>query len=227
MLSNYAWEESGFPPEWIREFNTTLNLITVTSSYVAKVLRDNGVRVPVRVVGNGVDPTLGTRGLPPDAQTRRGSFRFLHVSSGFPRKGLDVLLSAWSDTFTRDDAVELVIKTFPNPHNQIEAELRSFYMNHPNGAPISLINEVLPADDLHELYLSADALVCPSRGEGFGLPMAEALALAKAVITTAYGGQSDFCTADTAWLCDYTFAYAKSHIDVFELGLGRARSFIT
>ena len=55
MLANYAWEESGFPSDWVREFNASLDLITVTSSYVAKVLRDNGVHVSIYVTGNGVD----------------------------------------------------------------------------------------------------------------------------------------------------------------------------
>ena len=40
--------------------------------------------------------------------------------------------------------------------------------------------------------MDTDALVFPSRGEGFGPPLAEAMGLGKLVITTAYGGQSDF-----------------------------------
>jgi glycosyltransferase involved in cell wall biosynthesis len=55
-------------------------------------------------------------------------------------------------------------------------------------------------------------IVAPSRGEGFGLPIAEALALGKPVITTAFGGQIEFCSAENSWLCDYDFGYAKSHI---------------
>lgn len=220
MLANYAWEESGFPIDWVREFNTSLDLITVTSSYVAKVLRDNGVHVPICVTGNGVDQIFAGSALPPashpDSHKGGAPFRFLHVSSGFPRKGLDVLLAAWDAAFTRSDKVELVIKTFPNIHNTIDADLENFRARHPDSAPVTLVNADLSPDAVRELYQSADALVCPSRGEGFGLPLAEAMALGKPVITTAYGGQSDFCTTETAWLCDYSFAYAKTHLGVFD-----------
>ena len=41
--------------------------------------------------------------------------------------------------------------------------------------------------------------------------------MGKPVITTAYGGQSDFCNPDTAWLCDYSFAYAHTHFDATDL----------
>ena len=40
------------------------------------------------------------------------------------------------------------------------------------------------------------------------------MALGKPVIATAYGGQADFCTPQTAWLCDYSFAYARTHLAV-------------
>ena len=216
VLANYAWEESGFPADWVDEFNVSLDLVTVTSAYVAKILRDNGVHVPIHVVGNAVDHILAERAAPPVARDASGVFRFLHVSSGFPRKGLDVLLAAWGAAFTRRDAVALVIKTFPNIHNRVEAELAEFRAGHPDAAPITLINAELDPAAMSDLYDRADALVCPSRGEGFGLPLAEAMALGKPVITTAYGGQSDFCTADTAWLCDYSFAYARTHLDVFD-----------
>jgi glycosyltransferase involved in cell wall biosynthesis len=56
----------------------------------------------------------------------------------------------------------------------------------------------------------------PSRGEGFGLPAAEAMLAGLPVIATGHGGLSDFCTAETAWLVDYRFARAQSHIGVFD-----------
>lgn len=216
VLGNYAWEESGFPAEWVREFNASLDLVTVTSSYVAKVLRDNGVHVPICVVGNGIDQVLAGSDAPSVSWDSTDPFRFLHVSSGFPRKGLDILLAAWGAAFAKKDGVELVIKTFPNVHNRIDAELEDFRARNPNSASITLINADFDPHAMRELYKRADALVCPSRGEGFGLPIAEAMALGKPVITTAYGGQTDFCTADTAWLCDYGFAYANTHLDVFD-----------
>ena len=62
-LAIYAWEESGFPEQYVTEFNSTLNLITVPSRFVAKVLRDNGVHAPIRVVGEGCDHVLDAGGV--------------------------------------------------------------------------------------------------------------------------------------------------------------------
>jgi glycosyltransferase involved in cell wall biosynthesis len=214
VLSTYAWEESGLSVEWVREFNKTLDLITVPSTFVAKILRDNGVHVPIHVVGEGGDHVLGSDGVAARSRHEDGPFRFLHVSSCFPRKGVDVLLAAWGAAFTKHDPVELVIKTFPNIHNNVDAEIRAFEERHPHAPAITLINQNIDAAAMWTLYGSAGALVCPTRGEGFGLPLAEALAMGKPVITTGYGGQSDFCRPDTAWLCDYRFDYARTHFDV-------------
>ena len=54
--------------------------------------------------------------------------------------------------------------------------------------------------------------MAPSYGEGFGLPMAEAMLHNLPVITTAYGGQSDFCTDNTSWLIDFDFEFASTHL---------------
>ncbi len=210
-LANYAWEESGLPAAWVDEFNVTLDLVTVTSRFVAKALRDNGVRAPIAVVGNGVDHLVAPADV--SRRTDDGVFRFLHVSSCFPRKGVDALLAAWAKAFDADSRVELVIKTFANPHNTIVADLAAFRRAHRRAAPIRLIEQDLDAAAMRALYDEADCVVCPSRGEGFGLPLAEAAALGVPTITTAYGGQTDFCTPETSWLCDYAFAPSRSHID--------------
>ncbi|MGK9234966.1 glycosyltransferase [Inquilinus limosus] len=213
-LACYAWEESGFSAEHRRAFNAALDVITVTSTFVAKTLRDNGVRAPLRVVGNGIDHILDASSTARPTHDLGQGFRFLHVSSCFPRKGIDALLAAWSHAFSKADGVVLVIKTFPNPHNTVTEQIAELDRLQPDHAPIILINEDLDPSQIRALYTAADAVVCPSRGEGFGLPLAEALALGKPVITTAFGGQSDFCTPETAWLCDYRFAYARSHLEI-------------
>lgn len=212
VLASYGWEESGFPPDHVAQFNRHLNLITTVSAYVAKVLVDNGVTVPVAVVGDGVDHIAGATPVPPKQSLGSGRFRFLHVSSCFPRKGLDALLSAWGKAFTADDPVTLVIKTFPNPHNNARRQIDDFRASHPAGAEIVLIDEDVDEPRMAGFYLACDALVMPSRGEGFGLPAGEAMWFERPVITTGYGGQTDFCTNETAWLVDYRFAEAQTHL---------------
>ncbi|QQP89229.1 glycosyltransferase [Skermanella sp. TT6] len=212
----YGWEESGFPAEWVDGFNRTLDVVTVLSSYTGKVLEDNGVTAPVHVAGTGIDHVLSVPPSDeriPELQGASG-FGFLHISSCFPRKGADVLLEAWGRAFDRRDPVYLVVKTFPNPHNEIERQLADLKARHPDHAPVFLINRDLPAGTLATLYRLCDAFVSPTRGEGFGMPMAEAMLYGMPVVVTAYGGQADFCTDETAWLVDYRFAYARTHFNL-------------
>ena len=212
VIANFAWEESGFPREQVAAFNRDLNLITVTSRYVAKVLRDNGVRTPIAVAGNGVDHLRDITPKGPNINLGDAAFTFLHVSSCFPRKGVDVLLEAWGQTFTAADDVALVIKTFPNPHNTVRAAVKGLPARYPDHAPVIVVERDLDEAELAGLYRAANAFVAPSRGEGFGLPLAEAALFDLPVITTAHGGQRDFCTPETAWPVDYRLARAATHL---------------
>ena len=51
-----------------------------------------------------------------------------------------------------------------------------------------------------DLYRSCDALVHPYRGEGFGMPIAEAMASGLPVIVPNGGAALDFCSERNAWL---------------------------
>lgn len=218
VLSCYGWEESLLPVEAVAGFNRYLQLVTSMSSYVTRVLEDNGVDVPVVTVGLGADhilrtpaqPALLGRALPGSAST----LKLLHISSCFPRKGVDVLLDAYAHAFTAADDVVLVIKTFPNPHHDIAAELAAWRARHPAAPAVELFNLDLPEAAIRALYVWADVLVAPSRGEGFGLPLAEAMLHECAVVTTGYGGQTDFCTPETSWLIDYRFTRAQTHMQL-------------
>ncbi|WP_167884597.1 glycosyltransferase family 4 protein [Cupriavidus oxalaticus] len=208
----FAWEETGLDPDWVVRFNTWLDGIGAASSFVKKILRDNGVRTPITVYGHGVEhvPMPSGNG---GALNLRPGFRFLHVSSCFPRKGVDVLINAYVKEFAGDPDVVLVIKTFPNPHQSVRQLIES--LSSREGCPaIELIEADLGSEEVAQLYRACNAFVAPSRGEGFGLPMAEAMRFGLPVITTNYGGQTDFCTEETAWLVDYKFAHAQSHMNL-------------
>ena len=216
LLHHYAWEESGFPSEWVEEFNQNLQGITCLSTHIQKILTDNGVIVPLSTSGCGVDHW--EKIIPDESYKLQDSsnFSFLHVSSCFPRKGVDVLLKAYGKAFSKKDDVTLVIKTFQNPHNKVHQWLEEAKKQNKEYPKVVIIEDDLTSEELKSLYNQCDVLVAPSRAEGFGLPLAEAMLSNLAVITTGWGGQLDFCNDDTAWLIDYNFSPSKTHFELFD-----------
>lgn len=210
LLHCYAWEESGFPPEWVDNFNLSLQGVSLLSRHVGKIMIDNGVAVPMSMDSGGVDHWARIE-IDPTYIAPGKAFRFLHVSSCFPRKGVDVLLNAYGDAFTSADDVTLVIKTFANPHNEVHDWLADAKRSRTDFPDVVIIEADIPDARLKALYQQCHALVAPSRAEGFGLPMAEAMASGLPVIATGWGGHTDFCTPDTAWLVDFKFSEAKTH----------------
>ncbi len=100
-----------------------------------------GVTIPVEVVGEGCDHVLrlGTAACPLPAPRKA---RILHVSSGFPRKGVDCLLNAFQESFTIHDDVELVIKTFANPDSIVSSIIQRI-SDIPERPPIAVVEKFL------------------------------------------------------------------------------------
>jgi tetratricopeptide (TPR) repeat protein len=130
-------------------------------------------------------------------------FKFLFVGGTIHRKGIDVLLRAWAEAFYRGDDVCLVIKdmgvgTFYR--GQTSEELVARYRNTMKYAEMVYLDHDYSEQEMARLYAACDCLVAPYRGEGFCLPVAEAMACEKPVIVTGYGAALDYCDDSTAFL---------------------------
>jgi glycosyltransferase involved in cell wall biosynthesis len=208
-LFYFFWEESVIPQEWIDDFNS-LDGILVPTNFVKDVLINSGINARIGVIPTGVQiDHLEKDVLPAELHTNK-KFLFFNVGSGFPRKGIDVLLKAYAKEFSREDDVCLVVKTFPNIHNDISEQIKN--ITKPDGPEVIHIDRDISENELISLYKKCDCYVSPTRGEGFGLTMAEAMLCKVPVITTNYSGHLDFCNEDTSYLIDFKLEPSVTHL---------------
>jgi len=140
---------------------------------------------------------------------RRG-FNFLSVFAWHLRKGWDVLLRAFLEEFGPDEDVALILKVWPfldGPIERIRQEARFLVRRYGLGQEVPprivFYHADLPAEQLPRLYKAADAFVLPTRGEGWGRPLMEAMLMERPVIATRWGGQLEFLNDENAYLVDY------------------------
>jgi glycosyltransferase involved in cell wall biosynthesis/tetratricopeptide (TPR) repeat protein len=197
------WEFGGLPAEWIAPLRDVVDDLWVPTSWVRACAVRSGVPEDrVHVVPNGVDVArFRPEGRPYPLRTRKAT-KLLFVGGLIQRKGVDALLEAYLSSFNRLDDVCLVVKPFGAQSvyrgSTLEREVRQAAAS--GGPEIEMVDGDLDFDDMAALYRSCDALVHPYRGEGFGMPIAEAMASGLPVIVPNGGACLDFCDEDNAWL---------------------------
>jgi len=206
LVQILPWEYGALPRAWVDGLRAGgADEVWTPTEYCRAMFLDAGIDPQrVAVVPNGIDPERFSpdREVEPYPLATTKSFAFLYVGGVLPRKGVDVLLAAYKRAFARHDDVTLVLKLFgTRSFYQLEdqgASLRAF-AEDPSAPELIVIDEEIGDDDVVRLYRSCDALAFPYRGEGFGLPLLEALACGLPVIATAGGAADAFLDDDVAY----------------------------
>ena len=208
------WEFGSLPAPWAAEAREVADEIWCYSHYVAAMYVRAGIsKERVHVVPLGYDPAIFKPGPAPKSARLRDRCVFLYVGDTIARKGVDVAVNAYMAAFRPNDEVVLVVKDFGSKAKGDDTRLRDQIAGlgaRRDIPPILYIDTVYSDVALAELYRASSAIVAPYRGEGFGLPILEAMACGVATIATRGGASDDFTTDQTTF-----------HIDASPVKLGR------
>lgn len=201
------WEYGGLPGEWIPIIRDQVDEYWVYCSWQRECAIESGVPTDkIALIPLGVDPARYRPDGPRYPLTTSKKTKLLAVGGIIPRKGMDLLVETYLRTFTAADDVCLVIKglssrwAYNGNSGQSDFAALPALAAAEGAAEIEFIGDTLDDDAIASLYRACDVFVAPFRGEGFGLPIVEAMASALPVIVTHAGPVFDLCDADSAYL---------------------------
>jgi glycosyltransferase involved in cell wall biosynthesis len=209
----WGWETNSIPPRWRHAFGL-VDEIWVYSRFMAENI-GAVAPVPVMVLPPPVQPPTQ-----PAKPLRLGlsedDFLFLFVFdylSTIQRKNPVGLIEAFKRAFTPGEGPRLLIKTINAPLRPL-AEEEVLWAAHER-PDIHVIDRSLSGAERDGLMAGCDCYVSLHRSEGFGLTLAEAMAIGKPVIGTGYSGNTDFMNAENSYLVDHEIGRVGPDCEIY------------
>ncbi len=184
-----------------------LHQIWTPSQYSAQAIARH-VRIPVRVLPHALDLDRIDAAM---SQSRREEFAISEDKlivgfcfdgrSNLERKNPHGLLRAFRAAMRPEDNAMLLLKVHGVDAGSYEWQRLRVELEGPD---VRLIDRTLTRDETLRLIACCDVYASLHRAEGFGLTMAEAMAMGVAVMATRHSGNLEFMTDDDALLVDCT-----------------------
>ncbi len=211
----FLHEGTKIPKGWADKINQSVEKLFVPSKATKNLFKWNNVNVPIEVIPYGDSECYKPSGIEKD-----DNFIFLSVNSWTgkigDRKGTDLLIKAFDEEFQPHEKVTLVLKIGTFWAGEIDYPRRMIEILGHDNENIMINSEYMPEKELVEVYNHADCFVSPTRGEAFGLTIAEAKACGLPVIVTkdSNSGHMDFCNDDSTLFID-TLGVAQADPEFF------------
>lgn len=205
----WHWELPEFPNDYLPWFDK-VDEIWVPSKFVYDAIAPKTIK-PVQIIPLAIDeqilkpppPNRKKFSIPENKVVFLITFDFYSI---LERKNPIAGIKAFSKLIKNDkykDKAHLVVKV-SNHHvdrKGYDILLKSLSALSPKN--ITIIEKVLPRNEMMQLINSIDSLISLHRSEGFGLHLAEAMAMGKAVIATNWSGNTDFMNPKNSSLVDF------------------------
>ena len=215
IIGAWTWELPVVPSNWAHHVEH-FSEIWVPSKFVASALKFKN-QPSLRVVPHHVPiPRSTEHQMAVDANSPK-RVQFLCMADGrssFHRKNTLAAVEMFQLAFTDDQDVKLVIKCrnlhlYPDIATKLDDQIA-------NDDRIEVVSETLPQSDLSALIATSHVLVSPHRSEGFGLSLAEAMAMGLPVIATGWSGNLEFMNEQNSVLLPYTLEQVDDPTGVYE-----------
>lgn len=174
-IAYFPWESDQIPRDWYNCLEYA-DEVWATSDWCFDVYKNLGLNV-TNVYQHGIDPKWK-----PYRRPGGNKVRFLHIGDPAARKGGQMAYDAFKEVFGDRTDVELVIKAgdCTTIRKKVHGAIRPV-----DDANVKLRIGFMIEEQLISLYNTADVLVYPSFGEGFGLIPFQALATGMPAICPA------------------------------------------
>lgn len=211
-IGRTMFETDRLPTDWTAACNR-MDEIWVPTEFNRETFAFAGVRPEkLRVVPGTIDLSAYNPNCEPLSIEDARGYNFLSLFDWQTRKGWDVLIRAFVEEFSVNEDVSLIIKTHSSfgYSTQKIVEMVANFLTETAGCDLDKIPLVIfqdsniPDAQMPNLYRAADCFVLPTRGEGWGRPFMEAMAMGLPVIGTGWSGQTAFMNRENSLLIDYT-----------------------
>ncbi|KAI9906766.1 hypothetical protein PsorP6_004389 [Peronosclerospora sorghi] len=212
------FETDRVPRGWSERMNK-MDEIWVPTKFQEKIFIHGGVRPEaVKVVPEVVDVAFFNPQVVEQKYHLQSQVTFdmtdqttvyLSIFKWEERKAWKVLLTAYFEAFSAKDDVVLVLLT--NGYHSTSSTATDFMdvienfalqtLNKPlHELPhVHVLPPHIPQKSMPALYKAANAFVLPSRGEGWGRPHVEAMAMELPVIATFWSGTTEYMTEENSY----------------------------
>ena len=220
----WHWELPDFPDDNLPWFNK-IDEIWVPSRFVFDAIAPKSSK-PVQIIPLGLDEKI-LNPPPPDCKkfgipNKKVIFLIMFdFYSVIERKNPISGILAFSELVRNKaygDKVHLVVK-ISNQHADstgVKLLLETLDMIDPQ--KVTLIDQVLTRKGIVQLINSCDSLISLHRSEGFGLHLAEAMAMGKSVLSTNWSGNVDFMDATNSYPINFDIVPLENDAGSYKKG---------
>ncbi len=200
-IAYFNWKTDKLPNAW-KNALSSVNEIWVPTLYQKDLVVSSGFRGEVCVIPTPSLPRNFSRKTL--LSTKRDKdiladeiFNFYAIMNWHEREGWKELLSAYYKSFKPEEKVCLVLKANPLPGNTAQSIVKDINsLKYHSGLKyfpkVFLITDRLNEDYVSALHASCMVIDSPHRGKGWGMSIHDALLANNLVISTKFGGISDW-----------------------------------